>query len=235
MRHAQIDGLRVILDLDGAAYRVLDDVASAMWTVLVGERSRSDALAELSAAYDVPPAVLERDLEQFAARCAAEGLLVEEPPSAVQRDAGSELLRGVQSRAVPMRAVRSRIVRWHWLAALRSLVATNRGLARKGLRHAYERAAAVPLGAPRVALPRAVGAFLAAEGVYVSSRGPDDCLGRSLALFAYLRAAGFAAEHVIGVRRIPFKAHAWVEHEGEVVLDRRVDEYVPLARLRGAA
>lgn len=224
MRHAQIDGLRVVLDLDGASYRVLDDVASAMWTVLVGERARSDALAELSAAYDAPPDVLERDLERFGARCAAEGLLIEEPATA-QRHAGGG----------PLPAVPPRVVRWHWLAALRSLVAINRGLARKGLRHAYERAAAVPLGAPSIALPRAVTAFLAAEGVYVSSRGPDDCLGRSLALFGYLRAAGFAAEHVIGVRRIPFKAHAWVEHEGEVVLDRRVDEYVPLARLCGAA
>ena len=241
VRHAQVDRLRVILDLERASYRVLDDVASAMWSALVGERRAVAVLAELTAAYDAPLAVLERDLERFGARCVAEGLLIARAEVAAvtgRHGDGDGDRHGDADRYGDADrhgdAGRPRgPVRWHWLAALRSLLTTNRCLAREGLGRAYERAAGVPLGVPRIALARAAAAFLAAENVYVSRRGPDDCLGRSLALFAYLRAAGHPAEHVIGVRRIPFKAHAWVECAGDVVLDRRFDGFVPLARLGG--
>lgn len=45
------------------------------------------------------------------------------------------------------------------------------------------------------------------------------CLQRSLAAVLLLRLAGQPAELVIGVRRLPFLAHAWVEVEGCVVND----------------
>lgn len=218
VRHVQIDDLRVILDLEGASYRVLDHVGSAMWSALLGERTRSGVIAELAGAYDAPADVLARDMERFGARCVAEGLLTPEPVP--QAPAFAE-------RASPPR----RAPRWHVPAAWASLVATGRGISRHGLRPVYERYARVPLGVQRIAFARAAAAFLSAENFYVSSRAPDDCLARSLALYRYLRRAGFAAEHVIGVRRVPFRAHAWVEYDGAVVLDRPVDGYVPLARL----
>lgn len=68
-------------------------------------------------------------------------------------------------------------------------------------------------------LARACAAFLKAENFYVSSRAPDDCLLRSFALFRFLLRSGLPAEHVIGVRRVPFAVHAWVECDGKVVLD----------------
>lgn len=223
VRHAEIDDLRVILDLDSASYRVLDHIASAMWAALLGERPRADVLAELTRTYDAPRAVLERDLERFAARCLDEGLLLAplDPQFVVHAERGAGRPR--------------RAVRWHWFAALRALVSTSRRIARNGLRPVYERYARVPVGPRRIALSAALGAFLRAENVYVSSRAPDDCLARSLALFHYLRSAGFPAVHVIGVRRIPFRAHAWVEYEGAVVLDKPIHGYVPLARLGDGA
>lgn len=46
------------------------------------------------------------------------------------------------------------------------------------------------------------------------------CLQRSAVLVRMLRRRGIAASLVIGVQKIPFKAHAWVEVAGEVINDR---------------
>ena len=79
----------------------------------------------------------------------------------------------------------------------------------------------------------ALDAFYRAESVVPMPNAPDDCLPRSLALFVYLRAIGFACEHLIGVRRYPsLTMHAWVEVDGRVVADRASSqEFVPLARI----
>jgi len=46
------------------------------------------------------------------------------------------------------------------------------------------------------------------------------CLPRSAVVTCLLRDAGVPAQMVIGVQKIPFKAHAWVEVEGRVVNDK---------------
>lgn len=46
------------------------------------------------------------------------------------------------------------------------------------------------------------------------------CLQRSAAATCLLRSVGVRAQMVIGVQKLPFKAHAWVEFEGNVVNDR---------------
>lgn len=46
------------------------------------------------------------------------------------------------------------------------------------------------------------------------------CLQRSAATVWLLRDRGVPAQLVIGTQHMPFKAHAWVEVEGQVVNDR---------------
>jgi hypothetical protein len=46
------------------------------------------------------------------------------------------------------------------------------------------------------------------------------CLQRSSATACLLRKYGVRAEMVIGAQQIPFKAHAWVEVDGQVVNDK---------------
>jgi hypothetical protein len=46
------------------------------------------------------------------------------------------------------------------------------------------------------------------------------CLQRSSALTCLLRRQGIAAQLIIGAQRLPFRAHAWVELNGEVVNDK---------------
>jgi hypothetical protein len=46
------------------------------------------------------------------------------------------------------------------------------------------------------------------------------CLQRSAVLVKILRRYGIPAHMVIGAQRLPFRAHAWVEVNGEIIDDR---------------
>jgi len=46
------------------------------------------------------------------------------------------------------------------------------------------------------------------------------CLQRSAATACLLKQHGFAARMIVGVKRLPFRAHAWVEVGDEVVNDK---------------
>jgi hypothetical protein len=58
------------------------------------------------------------------------------------------------------------------------------------------------------------------------------CLQRSAALSCLLRRHGFAARLVIGAQQIPFRAHAWVELNHQVINDKidRIESYRVLER-----
>lgn len=58
------------------------------------------------------------------------------------------------------------------------------------------------------------------------------CLQRSATTVCLLRARGLAAELVIGARKMPFTAHAWVELDGEILNNSAIvkDRYTVLER-----
>ncbi|HEY0380757.1 MAG TPA: lasso peptide biosynthesis B2 protein [Candidatus Elarobacter sp.] len=226
IRHAAVDGFVVILDLRRGTYRLLDRVASAMWSALIGHAATdADAAVQtLLERFAVEPNRLRRDVAAFRATCIADGLLV-------TSDAGESTQRAAP-RARSRRIVFPALAAWHHLAGTALL------LRRRGFAAAY-RAAAAFGGTSRAhfdeaVLDRACRAFARAENFFVARRAPDDCLPRSLALFRFLRAMGLPAVHVIGVRRAPFYAHAWVECNERVVLDAdHRAELTTLARIAG--
>lgn len=63
-------------------------------------------------------------------------------------------------------------------------------------------------------------AFQLAEPFHPGSYNWEDCLPRSLAIGLFLAATGQTFLHCIGVLTPPFRAHAWVEAEGQRVLDQ---------------
>ena len=77
--------------------------------------------------------------------------------------------------------------------------------------------------------------FARAERCMLSRRGFEDCLPRSLSLYVFLVQCGLRVRHVIGVRRYPFLAHAWVELDGVALLSRpgAVSDFSILATLQG--
>jgi transglutaminase superfamily protein len=193
-----------------------------MWAVLIGTADWARSRDLLVERYDVDAARLDADLERFAQRCAADGLLLPAQPGA-----------GEPAAAASGSARPPRFAAPTTLGALRSLAATQWALRRAGFRAVYERCAALPAGGEDARLERAVAAFSRAENLFVARRAPDDCLVRSLALYRFLRSAGIPAQHLIGVQRFPFLAHAWVECDGVPVLDerRRRQQFTPLACL----
>jgi hypothetical protein len=222
IRHAEVEGCRVVLDLRRETYRVLDQVGSALWLILTGQAAKAAVFDELAGQYAVDAARLEADLAAFANQCLAEELLeradgssrpVEPPPSGlVDSGLGARGAAGI-------------------FGAWRSLLGTRRAISRDGFRVTYERYALLSVGRARVPFRGALTTFRRAENFFVFRRAPDDCLARSLALYRFLREAGHPAEHVIGVRRFPFQAHAWVECEGAGALDDRAPAFTPLTRL----
>jgi hypothetical protein len=84
-------------------------------------------------------------------------------------------------------------------------------------------------GLDREAAAAVVRGVDAAAGLYFKRAW---CLQRSAAAACLLRLHGFPAELVIGVRRMPFLAHAWVEIDGAVVNDdpRVRDVHTPIER-----
>lgn len=218
IRHAEVDRLRIILDLRTETYRILDDAASVFWSILVGEADAAASFQGLTECYIVDDERLQADFAAFAERCVEEGLLQRAgaPPASGPSAAPTRLARRTRPRT---------------MKAFICLLATKLALARHGFGATYHRYALLPIGTKSVALNSVLSAFTRAENFFVARRAPQDCLLRSLALFRFLRSANIPAEHVIGVRRFPFNAHAWVEYNGSPLLDDHCHGFTPLARI----
>ena len=123
IRHRLIDGNVIILDLRFGEYKILDDVATAMWeAVLVGSDERR-YVEQLANSFAAVPTEVAADLEKFLHEAEAGRLL------ALQRPAAPIIGRP--------------LARWprSWLAAGAwwSLFRTTRMLAAKGFARAYAR------------------------------------------------------------------------------------------------
>jgi hypothetical protein len=226
IRHAQVDGRVVLLDLRTDSYKVLDSVASSMWAALTGERDWATTRRVFAEDYAAPHERLDRDFTAFARTCRSQGLLRQDddPPVSWPAQDG-------QVQVAPGRAA-GRLLPGT-VRAVAAFYETRRRLARDGFAPTYARYAQLPSGPNGVSLARALARFGRAEHFFVARRAPNDCLVRSLSLFRFLCEEGVPAEHVIGVCRMPFQAHAWVECEGRPILDERGHSgaFTPIARI----
>jgi hypothetical protein len=130
---------------------------------------------------------------------------------------------------------------WPTLRVLALFVRLDLALKRSGFERVYdrlvERARHQPVREPSPADGALVAATLAevrsATRYYFRRR--EDCLPKAMALFTLLRRRGVAAELCIGVRKYPFGAHAWVEHQGRPLDQAAVEiaEFTVLSRAAG--
>jgi hypothetical protein len=222
----EIQGFLLILDLRTERYSIFNPVATLMWKALVVSDSESEALKVLQKEYSVEKPRLETDLHELRRRCLHEGLLQEK-----------EEPRRIAICQHVVAAGRPKLLTLH---AWYCLFHTVRALSAKGLANVYHEYASLPVARSTFAdvdelLDRSVAAFSIAENFFVIRTAPKDCLPRSLALFRFLRSKGLSVDHCIGVRRVPFQAHAWVEFRDRVVHDNpsRRSTFTTIARISG--
>jgi len=65
----------VLLNLDSENYHGLDDVGTRMWQALTSSENIEAAYQKLLADYEVDPALLRQDLDDFVAKMVQRGLL----------------------------------------------------------------------------------------------------------------------------------------------------------------
>ncbi|WP_422223395.1 lasso peptide biosynthesis B2 protein [Mycobacterium sp.] len=155
-------------------------------------------------------------LDDFVASCEERGFL-DSDHLAPARDVGPT----PRPRRSPRRSL---LAARAWLWMLRMGFALRRegfGAVYQRLGHSASRGTA---NVTSVDVEIARAAFVWAENFYVRRRAPNDCLPRSLSLYAYMRGLGLPVVHRIGARRFPaFRCHAWVEYDGAPILDERAD------------
>jgi Transglutaminase-like superfamily/Coenzyme PQQ synthesis protein D (PqqD) len=222
IRHRVVDGNVIILDLRSGEYKILDEVATAMWRLALDGVDRQVCVDSLVDQFEAEPVEVAVDLDRFLSDAQAAGLLTQQADLAP-----TPSLR-------PQSWPESCLMAGAWWTLLR----TKSLLSAKGFAHVYTRLGAyekprVKAGDLPVRLARAERAFSLAENFFVMDSAPRDCLPRSFSLYRFLLLAGIPADHVIGVWRFPFQAHAWVECEGNPLFDSpdHTGCYTELSRL----
>lgn len=195
VRSLHEDGGTVLLDLARGAYFGLDAVGAEIWESLSKGAGKDGAIDRLEVRYKVPRERLAGDVDALIQKLVDKELLV--PRSPVAHGRARSLLEGYAT-LVGMDLV-LKVAGFDRFHRFVRRVPTLRAGARS-----HERAAALCRAVDRAA------------GFYFKRAW---CLQRSAAATCLLRLHGYPAELVIGVRRMPFMAHAWVEVDGAVVND----------------
>lgn len=213
IRHVQIDDVIVLLDIRAGRYLLIEDVAAEMWDGLCRNRTPEQIVDDISTRYDAARDQVAQDFAQFLASCRANGYWDDAP--------AAPALPVVPHSATSFAAGRHFLTLRAWLALLASWMTLKTG-GFHGLHGAAQRLAAMPRGAGQPdaqLLQRAEAAFLRAENFFILKSAPQDCLPRSMAMYRFLHGLGLPVRHRIEVERYPLTMHAWVECDGEPVLN----------------
>ena len=209
----------VLLDLRSGRYIALNPVAGRIWEGLERGETRAAILARLEAEIEAPPGRLRQDVETFVAQLLARGLIRErtgdappDPPAAPEPalPAGDE--DGEAAVCFEPLCL---------LAAWLGLVAADLILGFSGFHRFHALLSRIPVRGPeRASVARAIALSRVVDRAAAFYFKRAWCLQRSAVAMAMMRVYGVPAKLAIGVHRVPFQAHAWVELRGRVINDR---------------
>jgi hypothetical protein len=208
----------VILDLRSGRYLGLNRVGSA---VLQGVRhglTLQAISAQVAAQCQAPLERVGPDAERFLARLVSQGLVQASAGSGAGAAADEHPATTAPAPPAPIDKPLPAARVWV-LPAYLALVAVDLALRLFGFGRVHRWLHRLPPGGLRPEPRRARRLARAVDGAAAFYLKRAWCLERSLATLLLMRLRRWPARLVLGARRLPFGAHAWVEIAGEVVND----------------
>ncbi len=208
----------VLLDLRSGKYIALNPIAGRIWDGIERGETREAIVSRLETEIDAPPGRLRLDVDAFVGQLLAKGLIrertagaprVSEPEPHVLEATGD--VGDVAVRFEPLCLVAA------WLG----LVLADLVLGLSGFHRFHALLSRIPVRKPErdsTALANALARVVDRAAAFYFKRAW--CLQRSAVAMAVMRFYGVPAKLAIGVHRVPFQAHAWVELRGRVINDR---------------
>jgi hypothetical protein len=211
----------VLLDIERDQILKLNSVAAEMWKLLSAGQTESQVAINLSRKYQVSEERVANDVKALVGRIADIG--------AAQNSIFTDLPeQGIQSSSQPSfpwygrlsndRAAKPsvRLI----LSALLGLLAFDAVLSLFSLNSLCSQVKAWPVKRRRTVNPNTIGQVCGAvDRACIWYPRRTLCLQRSAVTTCLLRSNGVLAQMMIGVRPMPFLAHAWVEANGSVIND----------------
>jgi hypothetical protein len=218
--YAACGGEGIVMDLVANRYFAVSSVGTRVWDAIERGLSPDQAALDLTRS----AAIEEQDAQELVQALlaswhrdqlmtAADPRTFEQVPRSRPRGAPAKETIELENTPVRARAVAQYLAASSWYAVTKK---------RHGLIEVLNRLVEL---APRVR-PRdhdLVSYSIARAARFVRQvfrQGQPDCLDRSIVLAVALRWSGVDAELCLGVRRVPFVAHAWVEVGGRSLLQK---------------
>jgi hypothetical protein len=234
-RWATLNRRTVILCLRTGGYFGLNETGTRIWQGILDGRGLADIVGDLNLGAGKGATRVSADYAAFTSALLERDLLVASTsprqPAAAPRGPARRG-DGTRGASAPIRAAALLPAAAHaWLCQQR----IEWTLRRRGFTAVYAFAARSRshAAAKGTSLARCLAGFAAAEKFTTRLLRRDDCLPRSLALYLFLRARGFPVRHTVGIADDPLRAHAWVELDGQPLLDdpEHVRRHTAIARL----
>jgi len=212
----------VVLDLKNDRLLKLNSIGTEMWTLLTRGMSETQVVGEIAERYGVDPSKVRKDLRNLLSRAeefgvSPESVLITERTEHLASDVVDKHPAAWEQDQAP-----------NAVSTTRDVVKAISGLALFDIILScgtLETLCSVVTSWPIKASPPASDATAVAQVSRAVERAcvwyPKKalCLQRSAVTTCLLRQRGIHAHMVVGVRAMPFLAHAWVEVHGRVVND----------------
>lgn len=226
-----------ILDIEHDKIYSVIGVGSLIWTRLAASRrglmlhSIVDDLTERF--HDVSRQTIEADVSRLLESFRSKGIISAEGKSVSLQLSLSQL---VSRSLTPVARVSTSLLfrlRLHTFTAFLGIATVNLVLRTLGFRSLCDAIENWPVSDRRASAETEEQVYEAVKSAASWYPRQSVCLQRSAVTTCLLRHIGIAADLVIGCRKIPFGAHAWVEVNGEVVNDKKQVQgfYKVLSRL----
>jgi hypothetical protein len=209
----------VLLDLRSGKYIALNPIAGKIWDGIERGETRDAIVSRLEMEIEAPPGRLRQDVDAFVGQLLAKGLIRERTGDAPQVSEPEP--RPVEATEDSAGDVAVRFEPLCLVAAWLGLVLADLVLGLSGFHRFHALLSRIPVRSPErdsAALANALARVVDRAAAFYFKRAW--CLQRSAVAMAVMRFYGVPAKLAIGVHRVPFQAHAWVELHGRVINDR---------------